>query len=48
MREGTTDEPTNFAHDGTALDRFIGRIHLILSIVRTVSRLVKSALVRPV
>ncbi len=41
MREETTEEQTNFSHDGTALDRLIGRIHLVGMIVSTLPSTVK-------
>jgi hypothetical protein len=43
MREETTDQPTNFLPDGFVEDRFIGRIHMTHSIVRTAKAPVKSA-----
>ena len=43
MREDTNEQPTNFTHDGIVEDRFIGRIDLTHSIVRTVTIAVKPA-----
>ncbi len=43
MREETTKPPTKFARDAFVEGRFIGRIHMIDSIVRTCNDAVKSA-----
>ena len=42
MREETTGKLTNFSPDGFVEERLIGRIPVILLIVRTVGLLVKS------
>jgi hypothetical protein len=42
MREETSGQPTNFPYDGIVEDRFIGRTHLTVSIVRIVKTPVKS------